>query len=143
MGKAASGGERRFPASPAAEGSAALADGSYREALSSVTIKTELLSHLHVIKMKTPLQTTFSFPPPRRAGKLIKQRKIALLRTVRSFIMTFQLRFNSCDISEYSSKISITYTNPPAIMVNKRNTIPREMTCEVRLSVPILTDKRS
>lgn len=94
MGKAASGGERRFPASPAAEGYAVLADRSYREALSSVKIKTELLSHLHVIKMKTPLQTMFSFPPPRRAGKLIKQRKIALLRTLRSFIRTFQLMFN-------------------------------------------------
>lgn len=48
-----------------------------------------------------------------------------------------------CDIPWCSSKIHSVYTNPRAIMVNKRNTIPRQVTPKVRLSVPILTDKGS
>lgn len=117
--------------------------------LSSVgKIKAELSPHLHGIKIKSPAQAMFSFPPPQRAGKVMKYTKtdhrlvlcsdFSDLNSLFCIFLYFIL-YILC----YGSKINGIYTNACINMVNKRNTIFTQVTFQGRTSVPILTDKRS
>lgn len=110
--------------------------------LSSVgKIKAGLSPHFHKIKMKSPARAMFSFPPPQRAGEVIKHTKTDNRLILCSDFSDLSSLF--CDILCYGSRINGIYTNACINMVNKRNTISTQVTFQVRISVPILTDKRS
>lgn len=110
--------------------------------LSSVgRIKAGLSPHLHNIKMKSPAQAMFSFPPPQRAGEVMKYTKTDHRLVLCSDLSDLNSLF--CDILCDGSKINGIYTNACINMVNKRNTISTQVTFQGRISVPILTDKRS
>lgn len=110
--------------------------------LSSVgKIKAGLSPYLHGIKMKSPSQAMFSFPPPQRAGGVMKYTK-----TGNRLVLCSDFSDSGsvlCDILCYGSRINGIYTNACINLVNKRNTISRQVTFQERISVPILTDKRS
>lgn len=109
--------------------------------LSSVgKIKAGLSPHLCDIKMKSPSQAMFSFPPPQRA-EVMKYKKTGNRLVLCSDFSDLSSVF--CDILCYGSRINGIYTNAGINMVNKRNTISRQVTFQVRISVPILTDRRS
>lgn len=74
--------------------------------LSSVgKIKAGLSPHLHDIKMKSPAQAMFSFPPPQRAGEAMKytqtDKRLVLCSDFSDLSSVF------CDILCYSSKLML------------------------------------
>lgn len=117
----------------AAEGHAALAARNCCNALIGTKIKT-----FARYQNENPITDNVLVPSSPRSGKTLNRENSLLL-----YYDFSNLSSTSCDISRCSSQINSIYTNPCAIMVKKRNTIPRQVTFEVRLSVPILTDKRS